>query len=233
MSAFPRYALYYVPPPNSALYRFGAETIGYDAFTGQDAVFPPEITTVVPDWHDIIAEPRKYGFHATLKAPFALQNSASEIELVDAFSAFCDISRASPRIEVGVATISDFIALIPAEPSPALMQFAAEVVEAFDSFRAPLTPEDRARRNPAKLTERQATYLDRWGYPYVMDEFRFHMTLTGRLDLFRRSRIEPMLSERFRLADLGAAFIDRISICRQDSARARFRVISQNALRAA
>ena len=88
----------------------------------------------------------------------------------------------------------------------------------FDSFRAPLTPEDRARRNPSALTPRQRDYLDRWGYPYVLEDFRFHMTLTGRLDAERREPVLTMLRERFAALGLQTLAIDRIACCRQDDA---------------
>ena len=99
------------------------------------------------------------------------------------------LARPVPVIQPVVDSISGFIAVIPAEPSAELELLAAEATKAFDPFRAPLSPEDRARRNPDKLTPRQRDYLDRWGYPYVMEEFRFHMTLTGRLPAERREAV--------------------------------------------
>jgi hypothetical protein len=38
-----------------------------------------------------------------------------------------------------------------------------------------------ARRRAAGLTPAQERNLIEWGYPYVLDEFRFHLTLTGSL----------------------------------------------------
>src|SRR5205085_4569680 len=100
-------------------------------------------------------------------------------------------------IQPVVDSIGGFIAVIPAEPSVELELLAAEATKAFDPFRAPLSPEDRARRKPDKLAPRQRDYLDRWGYPYVFEEFRFHMTLTGRLPAERREPVVTMLRERF------------------------------------
>ena len=102
---------------------------------------------------------------------------------------------------------------------------------AFDSFRPPLSPDDRARRNPDKLTARQRDYLDRWGYPYVMEEFRFHMTLTGRLSSERRAAIVTMLRTRFARLEMPSLAIDRIALFRQDSPSARFGIIGQWPLR--
>ena len=116
----------------------------------------------------------------------ALAAGRTEAQLIAACELFADAARPIPLIRPVVDSISGFIAVIPAEPSAELQRLAADCTRAFDFFRAPLTPEDRARRNPEKLTPRQCEYLDRWGYPYVMEEFRFHMTLTGRLPAERR-----------------------------------------------
>jgi hypothetical protein len=130
-------------------------------------------------------------------------------------------------IQPVVDSISGFIAVIPAEPSAELELLAAEATKAFDPFRAPLSPEDRARRNPDRLTPRQRDYLDRWGYPYVFEEFRFHMTLTGRLPAERREPVVAMLRERFAATGAGPLTVDSISLCRQESPNSRFRVIGR------
>jgi 2'-5' RNA ligase len=117
--------------------------------------------------------------------------------------------------------------VIPVEPTRELEQLAADCVREFDSFRAPLTPDDRARRNPAKLSARQRDYLDRWGYPYVMEEFRFHMTLTGRLNAERRGSIVEMLRNRFARLQLGTLAIDRLALFRQQDVASPFRIIGE------
>ena len=71
MADSPRYAIYYAPAPGSGLDRFGATLLGYDAFTGKDLPFPEDILQVAPDWRGLTGDPRKYGFHATLKAPLS------------------------------------------------------------------------------------------------------------------------------------------------------------------
>jgi putative phosphonate metabolism protein len=229
MANYPRYALYYAPAPGGALARFGAEMLGYDAYRGNDLPFP---VGVPPDWREITQDPRKYGFHATLKAPIALAQGKTEADLAGACEIFADAPRQIPVIEPIIDSISGFIAMIPAKPSPELQQLAADVTRDFDSFRTPLTPQDRARRNPERLTPRQVEYLDRWGYPYVMEEFRFHMTLTGRLETERREVVVPMLRERFASVRLATLAIDRLALFRQDDAASRFRIIAHWPLRA-
>ncbi|MCG6205569.1 DUF1045 domain-containing protein [Rhodopseudomonas sp. HC1] len=227
MSNFPRYAIYYLPPPGSALDHFGAALLGYDVFSGADVPFPPEMLQAVPDWADVTTEPRKYGFHATLKAPIALASGLTEAELLWACATFAETPRAIPVITPVVRAIGSFIALVPSLPSEELAQLAADCVRSFDSFRAPLSAEDRARRNPARLTPQQVQYLDQWGYPYVMEEFRFHMTLTGSLPRDRQEDLLGQLRKQFAALDLGTLAIDRIAVCRQDEAGERFRSIGQ------
>lgn len=230
MTGFPRYAIYFAAGTDGAFSRFGAELLGYDARTGDEVPFPREALQIAPDWHDLTTDPRKYGFHATLKAPMALASGRTEAELMAACATFAGQSRTIPVIRPVVDTISGFIAVIPAEPVDALQQLAGDCVREFDSFRTALTADDRARRKPEKLTERQRDYLDRWGYPYVMEEFRFHMTLTGRLNAERRGPILEMLRARFASLRLGALAIDRLALFKQDDAKTRFRIIGEWAL---
>jgi putative phosphonate metabolism protein len=232
MAGFPRYAIYHAAAQDSDLDRFGAQHLGYDAWTGGDLPFPADVVEVVADWRALTEDPRRYGFHGTLKAPMALAGERSEGQLLTACAEFASTPRTIPVIKPVVQAISGFLAVIPAAPSADLQRLAADCVIAFDSFRAPLTAEDRARRNPSKLHPRQCEYLDRWGYPYVMDEFRFHMTLTGRLDVSRREPILAMLQNRFAQVRKERLAIDRIALFKQDDAASRFRIIAQWALRA-
>ena len=227
MASFPRYAIYYVAAAGSDLDRFGAQHLGYDAFGGADLPFPDDVVNSVPDWRELTRDPRKYGFHATLKAPLPLAAGKTEAELLAACEVFAAAPRPIPVIRPVVDSISGFIAVVPAEPSAALERLAADCVREFDSFRAPLAPEDRARRNPAGLTARQCDHLDRWGYPYVLEDFRFHMTLTGRLGSERRQPVLTMLRDRFLALGLSRLAIDRIALCRQEAADSRFRILNE------
>lgn len=228
MANYPRYAIYYAPTPDSALDRFGAQMLGYDAYGGYDLPFPDGVT---PDWRELTQDPRKYGFHATLKAPMALADGKTEVQLTAACEVFAAKARRIPIIAPIVDSISGFIAVIPSRPSEEVLQLATDATRDFDAFRAPLTPEDRARRHPDKLTPRQRDYLDRWGYPYVMEEFRFHMTLTGRLGAERREPIVGWLRDRFVATGINTIAIDRIALFRQDEEASRFRIIGHWPLR--
>ena len=231
MTDTPRYAIYYAAAPGTALDRFGAGLLGYDASSGEALPFPDGIAQAIPDWRAITNDPRKYGFHATLKAPMALRDGKTETELLEACESFARAPRVIPEIKPVVNEIGDFIAVVPSRRSIELEQLAADAVSAFDGFRAPLTPADRARRNPERLTSRQRDYLDRWGYPYVMEEFRFHMTLIGRLPDERRKTVLAELRRRFATLGLETLAIDSIAVFRQPDAKSQFRIVRRFALK--
>src|SRR5215472_3603134 len=142
MAPFPRYAIYYAPAQGSSLDQFGTEMLGYDAWIGAALPFPSDVVERIPDWRELSDDPRKYGFHATLKAPMSLADGKSEKMLLAACAEFANAMRPIPRFAPVVNSISGFIAVIPGEKSGELQQLAADTVRTFDGFRAPLTAED-------------------------------------------------------------------------------------------
>jgi putative phosphonate metabolism protein len=231
MSLFPRYALYYVPDAASALYRFGAELLGYDAFTGHP-VKQPAIGGMT-SWRDLTAEPRKYGFHATLKAPMTLAQSVQEADLIAALDSFAATPRDIPVIAPVVTLMGDFVAIVPETPSQDLSRLADDCVTQFDRFRAPLTDSERARRLNSSLTPRQTAHVERWGYPYVFEDFRFHMTLTGRVPADQRDTVLSRLSTQFDQLSMTRIAVDAIGLFRQASADRNFEIIAHRLLRPA
>lgn len=209
----PRYAIYFVPAPETALYQFGATVLGYDVYSSRDVPF---VATALPDWSDKIREPRIYGFHATLKPPFRLAEGLAPSDLNAAFDAF---AKSQPFIDVGpleVRALGSFVALVPVAPCAALDQLAGACVRHFDRFRAPMNGEERKRRLAASLTERQIRNLKRWGYPYVFEDFRFHMTLTGPLaDNDRAQALQWLTAEFTRWSTAKRLVVDRLVIARQ------------------
>lgn len=192
-----RYAIYYAPPPESPLWTFGSAVLGYDAASGEPrAPLAPEGVSPA-EWTAITTQPRRYGFHGTLKAPFRLAEGASEEDLVRAGHVFARKLRSFDLPELEIGPIGGFAALKPVTSSTGLERLAAVCVEAFEPFRAPPPPEEVERRLEASLTERQKTYLKRWGYPYVFEDFRFHMTLTGSLPEERLAPIVHGLAELY------------------------------------
>ena len=228
MKERPRYAIYFVPPAESALYRFGSSVLGYDCYTGKTVVYPPEFACEAQSWDRMAEEPRRYGFHATLKAPFYLLPECTEAQLIDAFESFARSELPTPAIVPVIERLGGFAAVLARDPQPAIDALAARCTMAFDTFRAPLSPEDRSRRMAARLSASQVENLERWGYPYASSDFRFHMTLTGRLAADAQSRTLAALRRSFeRLCGCERFAIDRLALLRQDAALANFRVLSQ------
>jgi len=226
-----RYAIYFVPAATSALYRFGSAMLGYDAYTGADLPRPADLDIADTDWRTLTEEPRRYGFHATLKAPFRLAPARREDELIAAILAFTRLPHEIPRIAPEVRLLGAFTAIVPREPVAALAALATACTTEFDEFRAPLSEQERAHRNPSRLTERQVNHLDHWGYPYVFEDFRFHMTLTGPLPVARREDVPARLAGAFtRACGDEPIAIDRIGLFKQDDPAARFRVLRHSAL---
>ncbi|HHB76794.1 MAG TPA: DUF1045 domain-containing protein, partial [Desulfobulbus sp.] len=126
-------------------------------------------------------KPRKYGPHATLKAPFHLRQNTSVEDLHQAISDFCRQRHSFVLPPLILSRINSFFCLVPSVESPRLNDVAAACVQEFDCFRAPLTLIEQARRKAAILTEKELQYLESWGYPHVFDRYRFHITLTSRL----------------------------------------------------
>jgi putative phosphonate metabolism protein len=225
--AAPRFAIYFVAAPDTALYRFGAAVLGYDCYTGEPVEHLHGAGLTQIDWAALTAEPRTYGFHATLKAPFRLRDELEPATLLADVRTFAASIRSIPILQPAVGLIGGFVAIVPRAPSPALERLAADCVTAFDRFRRPVTPEERSRRAAAGLSQRQTTYLERWGYPYVFEEFRFHMTLTGRIEADRRRVIHALLQDAFaRRCGLEAIALDRLALMRQDQPDAQFHVIA-------
>ena len=222
----PRYAIYYAPPAQSPLWRFGSAAIGHDAETGADASLEPLRRFDIERWREITAEPRRYGFHGTLKAPFRLAPGRSEAELREACAAFAAERADFACPGVTLASISRFLALRLAAPSAALDRLAAAAVAGFDGFRAPMSEAEREKRLRAPLTPRQQDHLARWGYPYVLEDFRFHMTLTGPLEDEERALAEAELAEHFALSGAdGPLIVREIALYRQEAGP--FRLIAR------
>ncbi len=221
-----RYALYYTPPQDHPLVAKAEGWLGRSLFDREIA--PETVDGLAPDarapW---IASPRRYGFHATLKAPFRLAGGRDEAGLIAGLDAFAATARPAPAACLDLENLRGFLALTFADPTPELDALAGEIVRHFDGFRAPMTAEERARRQPERLDETSRRNLDSWGYPHVFDAFRFHMTLTERLDAPDATRAEHAL--RIHFADLPAkpVAVDRIALCREPAPGAPFTCIHE------
>jgi len=188
-----RVAVYYAPPVTHPLWDFGCRWLGRDPETGQHLAQP-----VVPDLHtgtlrDITASPRRYGFHGTLKAPFELAPGYSEESLRERLARFAADRERFTLPPLALETLGGFLALMLSRPCLQLEALAEACVVELDNFRAPLDPADLSRRRQANLSARQDDYLLRWGYPYVLEEFRFHLTISEWLEAPLREQVRAAL----------------------------------------
>jgi putative phosphonate metabolism protein len=222
-----RYALYYAPRPDEDLAAFARAWLGRDP-EADVAVPQPIVAGVAPlQLATLTAEPRRYGFHGTLKPPFALASGVT-VEALLAFAADFARRQATLTIDaVDLALLDGFIALVPRLAPPALDALAAECVRAFDAFRAAPDETELARRRSNGLSARQDALLVRWGYPYVMEEFRFHLTLTGRLSEAERTGVWSALSQMTEPLRRLPVPVRDLVVFAQDDREHPFRVLSR------
>lgn len=178
MDQMKRFAVYYAPRKGEFA-DCTARWLGWDPATGKGVM--QGLVPGIADPLAITRDPSRYGFHGTIRAPFRLAEGVGLAEVrvcVEHIAASL-----APVVCTGLAleNLHGFLALTPQGCEAALLDFAAQIVERTNHLRAPLSEAEIARRRPESLSARQRDLLDRWGYPYVMEEFRFHLTLTDRL----------------------------------------------------
>lgn len=213
-----------MPGPDTALARFGE--LWFGAATDHDHV-PPEIE---PDVRErLIARPRRYGFHATLKAPFRLAASETERTLSDAVASLAERFHRFELPPLSVRSIGGFIALTLDRPCPETQALADACTMELDRFRAPLSPAERQRRRPERLTRRQREFLETWGCPYVLAEYRWHITLTDQVEAEAATHYRRLLSQMYRrIAGGPSVIVDGVALLRQKHPDASFKLIERH-----
>lgn len=220
--SYTRFAIYFVPPVG-ALADFGGRWLGWDLMAGR-AVDQPNL----PGLDDVSARPRKYGFHGTLKAPFQLAKNVGPEALATATRAMAANCAPATCDGLQLSRIGRFLALTVKGDTEGVSRIAATCVRELDSLRARATEDELARRRRSRLSAQQDKYLIRWGYPYVMDAFRFHMTLTGRIPPDQIDRWQRIVAER--MPALPAPFVmDTIALV-GERVDGRFEMIQRYAL---
>jgi len=192
-----RYAIYFAPSEASLLWHVGSRWLGRDAARAVPLAQPEVPGYGTEQVRALTRSPRLYGFHATLKPPFRLATEESTAGLCDALTAFAQERDGFALPPLVVASLSGFLALLPVGRSETLHALADDCVTAFDRFRRPAEAGELARRRRAGLSEREDVLLARFGYPYVLDAFRFHLTLTERLEAHDGTRLKPWLQQHF------------------------------------
>lgn len=217
-----RFAIYYAPSATSPLWERAAAWLGRDSSNGDffdGAVAGIERNRLL----NLTQSANRYGFHATIKPPMSLAPDMSLDALRQSLSTFAAAAQPVPLGRLQIAALDGFLALVPEEDTIALQDLAAHVVEHFEPFRAPLSLKDRAARAARGLTPRQEELLDGYGYPYVFDEFRFHMTLTDRLPESERDEIAAAAEGWFGPVLADAVTLDRLVLFHEPEPGRAFR----------
>jgi putative phosphonate metabolism protein len=221
-----RYAVYYAPRRGSQLWAKASAWLGRDAYDGRSLQRPDLPGLEGLDLDALTSDPRGYGFHATLKAPFELAVGRSEVELI-AFASDFAARRRAFEAEIEAGAIGSFQAFRLRDPSQDMDDLHAACVREFDAFRAPISEHDLARRRRAGLSPTEDERLVRWGYPYIFEDFRFHMTLTGSLrDPSLSERVHAALSAWFR-DEAGRHRFDGVAIFKQEDRASPFVIIAR------
>jgi len=190
-----RYAVYYAPAPDSPWWAAGSQWLGRCAAQDRPLDQPTVPGLTAAEFSALTAAPRRYGWHATLKAPFVLADGMSPATLRAALRELGQSLTAFAMPTLRVARLDDFLALVPQGNTDGLQAAAAACVTQLHALAAPLSAAELQRRRQAQLTPEQDQMLVRWGYPYVLEAFRFHITLTDRVEGEEARQIQSILEQ--------------------------------------
>jgi putative phosphonate metabolism protein len=221
-----RVALYYAPASDDELTILGNTWLGRDPVTGAP-VAQPKLDRI----EEITAEPRRYGFHATLKPPMRLPNGQTWTDFMIGLRSAATTLAPFDLPRLAVHDLRGFLALRETTPCPPLQALADACVERLDRFRAPPSEAELARRRTARLSPEQDAMLTRWGYPYVFDTWFFHMTLTRRLSEPEKAIFLPAAEAYFAPALQRDRRVNDICVFTQTSPEAPFKLAERVKLR--
>jgi uncharacterized protein DUF1045 len=206
---YARYALYYLPPGDADWARLATRWLGWDVIRGT-APAPPNLPGLPAALTALTARPRRYGLHATVVPPFALARGTTAGALRTLCADFC--ARTPPLALPGpvLTRIGSFLALRPAGDTPSPGPLAEAALRALNPARAAPGISETARRDHPRLSPRQRDTLQRWGYPHLLADYRFHITLTGSLphplreatETLLRHHLSPLLPAQLPIRDL-------------------------------
>lgn len=234
-----RFAVYYAPPAGSCWWHEGSRWLGRDAATGQ-GLPQPAVEALSKPLAALTTDPRRYGWHATLKAPMRLHGGATVDDLrlglrqIASRHAAFSLPLRVDVLHVGKTAGGDeagFVALRPLAAAAAATQLdvlAQDCVRSIDDLRAPPSDAEVARRNAMPLSARQRDMFARWGYPFVFDEFRFHLTLSDKVAPEDATAITEWWQPRVQA--LGPLPVDSFALFVQATPESPFRLVERFAL---
>jgi len=222
-----RYAVYFAPAEAALLWQAGCRWLGRDPRSGAELLQPDVDGWPAERVAQITASPRMYGFHATLKPPFRLAEGQTLEQLGAAIQLLAARIQAFAVPQLSVASLDGFLALRPAAYDAKLGALADACVTELDGFRRPPPPEELSHRRAARLSPRQAELLAQFGYPYVLDQFRFHMTLTELLPRTEANLLGPWLRHYFAAAVAMPLCCEDLCLFVQDGPGEAFRLLQR------
>ncbi len=212
-----RFAIYFTPAPETPLAQAAAAWLGRDIWGAARLPLPSVPGIDAGRLHSLLQGPRHYGFHATLKPPFVLKPEGCVADLDTRLHTYAAAAPVITLPPLQLARLDTFFCLRTKEPSE-LKRLAAGLVRDFDDFRQPPTAKELEKRRAAGLSANQEAMLQAWGYPYVLDEFRFHLTLTGSItDLKEQQCVAGELERRFPGALLQGLRFDALSLFMEEN----------------
>ena len=217
MGSAVRVAIYYAPLADDPLTGLSSAWLGRDPASNAP-VRQPEVDGIT----EFTAEPRRYGFHATLKPPMRLVDGVRWTDFVAAVRLVAAGIAPFELPRLAVADLRGFLALRETSPCPALEALADACVERLDSFRLAPSEDELARRRKASLSAEQDAMLVRWGYPYVLGTWFFHMTLTRRLSDVEKIVVLPAAEDWFAPALTVSRRVEDVCIFTQATTGAAF-----------
>src|SRR5271165_143090 len=221
-----RVAVYYAPTSDDPLAATGSAWLGRDAERNIPLAQPP-----LPDIEALTDEPRRYGFHATLKPPMRLAPGRSWFAFTAAARQLAATIKPFDLPPLHVADLHGFLALRETEPCAPLQALCDRCVAELDHFRDPPDESELRRRRQAPLGTAQDAMLQRWGYPYVFETWFFHMTLTRPLSDSEKTQIKPRAEAFFAAASAAPRQVRDICLFTQAAPGANFVIAERLPLR--
>jgi putative phosphonate metabolism protein len=212
-----RVAVYYAPELDDPLWAMGNRWLGRDPETGATLAQPGGID--IPNLTD---EPAGYGLHATLKPPMRLAPGTRYDDFAQTVAELAEGLAGFPLPPLAVENLDGFLALREQEPSADLQALADCTVATLDGFREQPEAAELARRRRHGLTEAEEAMLERWGYPYVFQLWRFHITLSRRLNAEEMAKAKPIAAAYFAESLAYSRRVSSLAVFTQHAAGAPF-----------
>lgn len=223
-----RYALYCIPSAGHRLLKLIEPWFARSAYGTQ---IEAEMGPFSCGEHVALTATRaRYGFHATMKAPFHLAEGFDAHTLPVMLKGFATRQCAVNMGRLQVTRFGNYLALAPVKQPQTLTDLAQAVVETFEPARAPLSDHDLARRTKPSLSERERELLLRWGYPATEENFKFHMTLAGPVEGDLLDRAQDYLCDLLAPALAKPFILDTLALFAEPNPPGSFNIIADVSL---